>query len=131
GPSLNGRPAFFDQQVAALRDRQPCTLFDDEWRTPLSLASAARGLTALARSDFQGVLQLGGPERLSRWEMGQRLAEFLGCDPALLVAATRASVASPEPRPRDTSLVSSLWRKLFPELPWPTWADALREMWPR
>jgi dTDP-4-dehydrorhamnose reductase len=131
GPSLNGRPAFFDQQVAALRDRKPCTLFDDEWRTPLSLACAARGLAALARSDFQGVLHLGGPERLSRWEMGQRLAEFLGCDPSLLVAATRASVASPEPRPRDTSLDSSLWQRLFPELRWPTWADALREMLPR
>src|SRR5207237_1287946 len=35
GPSLIGREAFFDQQLAALRQHRPVTLFEDEWRTPL------------------------------------------------------------------------------------------------
>jgi dTDP-4-dehydrorhamnose reductase len=70
GPTLIGRPSFFDEQVVALRQRRPRTLFSDELRTPLSLPTAARGLVALAESDQLGVLHLGGPERMSRLEMG-------------------------------------------------------------
>ena len=79
--SRTGRPSFFGAQISALRQGQPLTLFWDEWRTPLDLASAASGLLALLRSSNTGVLHLGGPERLSRLEMGQRLAahaEVLG-----------------------------------------------------
>ena len=126
GPSLNGRPSFFDEQAAALRGGRPVTLFADEWRTPLDLPTAARALMALAKSDCTGVLHIGGPERLSRLEMGQRLAEALGADEAGLLAATRTQAPAPEPRPRDTSLASSRWRSLFPEVPWPTCREVLK-----
>src|SRR5438552_3234202 len=89
GPSIVGRPYFFDEQVAALRQGRSLTLFSDEWRTPLSLATAARALLAIVRSDFQGVLHLGGPERMSRLEMGQRLAAYLGVNMSGIVAAPR------------------------------------------
>jgi dTDP-4-dehydrorhamnose reductase len=126
GRALTGRPSFFDQQADALRGGRPVTLFADEWRTPLHLATAARALVALARADFSGVLHVGGPERLSRLEMGRRLARFLGADPGVIVPALRADAPAPEPRPRDVSLGSSLWRRLFPALPWPGWEEALR-----
>ncbi len=126
GRTLTGRPSFFDQQADALRKRRPVTLFADEWRTPLHLATAARALVALARSDLDVLLHIGGPERLSRLEMGQRLAHFLGADPGVIVPARRADAPAPEPRPRDVSLDSSRWRSLFPALPWPTWGEALR-----
>jgi dTDP-4-dehydrorhamnose reductase len=128
GPSIVGRPYFFDEQVAALRQGRPLTLFTDEWRTPLSLAVAARTVLMILRSDTVGVLHLGGPERMSRLEMGQRLAAYLGADPSLIVAAPRSSVPAPEPRPRDTSLDCSRWRELYPEQPWPGWEEALAEM---
>jgi dTDP-4-dehydrorhamnose reductase len=128
GPALGSRPSFFDEQLAALRQRRPIRLFADEWRTPLALTTAARALAALAISDFSGLIHLGGPERLSRLEMGQRLASSLGLDPSVIVPAARDSVPSAEPRPRDTSLDSHRWRRLFPELPWPGWDEALREM---
>jgi dTDP-4-dehydrorhamnose reductase len=127
GPSVVGRPSFFDEQIAALREQRPCQLFEDEWRTPLSLITAARALLAVAHSDYAGVLHLGGPERMSRLEMGWRLAEFLGCKPSVLLPAPR-NVGSVEPRPRDTSLDSSRWRQQFPDQPWPTWEEALGEM---
>jgi dTDP-4-dehydrorhamnose reductase len=128
GPSVVGRPSFFDEQVAALRAGRPVTLFADEWRTPLALSTAAEALLALARSDFTGLLHLGGPERLSRLEMGQRLADFLGVSSSAIVAVKRADIPSPEPRPRDTSLDSSRWRSLFPGLSWPGWREGLEEL---
>jgi dTDP-4-dehydrorhamnose reductase len=128
GPSIVGRPSFFDEQVAALRTNRPLNLFEDEWRTPLSLAAAARALLAIAHSDFRGMIHLGGPERLSRLEMGMLLANHLGTGRQAIVRATREGASSPEPRPRDTSLDSALWRKHFPEQAWPHWSESLREM---
>jgi dTDP-4-dehydrorhamnose reductase len=133
GPSLTGRPSFFDQQIQALRRGQQITLFHDECRTPLSLQVAARALLDLAAGTggspvgFPGLLHLGGPERMSRVEMGQRLAAFLGCDPTAIVSTSRTSVVSPEPRPADVSLDSSRWRSLFPHQEWPAWEEALSQ----
>jgi dTDP-4-dehydrorhamnose reductase len=128
GPALIERPAFFDQQAAALRAGRPLTLFADEWRTPLSLLATAQALLAVAASDFTGLLHLGGPLRLSRLEMGQRLATVLGCSPPNIVATSRNSGSAAEPRPGDTSLDSSLWRRLYPKQNWPDFEEGLRQM---
>ncbi|HWB14589.1 MAG TPA: SDR family oxidoreductase [Pirellulales bacterium] len=128
GPALGERRSFFDEQVAAIREGRPCRLFSDEWRTPLALSTAASALIQIAQSDFTGLLHLGGPQRMSRLEMGERLADALGCDAASLISVTRDSTAADEPRPRDNSLDSSRWRSLFPNHPWPAYEDALKEM---
>jgi dTDP-4-dehydrorhamnose reductase len=128
GPSIVGHPYFFDEQVAALREGRRLTLFQDEWRTPFSLASAARAVRMLVQSDFAGILHLGGPERMSRLEMGQRLAGYLGVETSTLVAVSRSNVPAAEPRPCDTSLDCSRWRSLFPAQRWPGWHEALAEM---
>jgi dTDP-4-dehydrorhamnose reductase len=128
GPALTDRPAFFDQQLSALREHRPIPAFTDEWRTPLSLKTAARALVALAESDYAGVLHIGGPERLSRLEMAQQTADVLGLDAAVLTPTTREQFPSPEPRPRDTSLDSSRWRKAFPKVPWPGFHEALGDL---
>src|SRR5262249_60235432 len=102
GPSLGGGPSFFDDQVAALRGRRPVRLFEDEWRTPLSLQTAAQAVVAVARSDFRGLLHVGGPERMSRLEMGRRLAAALGLDASVIIATRRQDAPAGEPRPRAT-----------------------------
>jgi dTDP-4-dehydrorhamnose reductase len=127
GPTVAGRPAFFDDQLSRLREDKPLVCFADEWRTPLGLRAAARGLLAVARSDCTGLLHLGGPERLGRLEMAERLAAHIGADSRGIQTAARAS-APGEPRPRDTSLNSSCWRGQFPQLAWPAFEEALAEM---
>jgi dTDP-4-dehydrorhamnose reductase len=128
GPSLTQRPSFFDEQVSALGERRPCNLFSDEWRTPLGLESAARALIALVYSDFQGTIHVGGPERLSRLEMGLRLARALHRDPSVFAGVSRKSIDSREPRPCDLSLDSTLWKQLFPGEPWPSFEETLGAM---
>jgi dTDP-4-dehydrorhamnose reductase len=128
GPSLSGRPSFFDEQAAALCEGRRLTLFADEWRTPLDLRTAARALLAVAQSDLGGIIHIGGPQRLSRLEMGLRLANFLGVDGSGIISASRTSVSGTEPRPCDTSLDSSRWRSLFPTLAWPSWDEALWQL---
>jgi dTDP-4-dehydrorhamnose reductase len=126
GPAINGRPNFFDGQVAALRSGQPVRLFHDEWRTPIGLASAARALIDIADAEYTGVLHVGGPERMSRVEMGERLARFLGA-PVDGIEPVSRQTAGGEPRPRDTSLDKSRWRGLFRSAEWPRFETALAE----
>jgi dTDP-4-dehydrorhamnose reductase len=131
GPTLTGRPGFFDGLIASLREGRSVTMFTDEWRTPLAMPAAAAALVEIARSDFTGIVHVGGPDRLSRQEMGQCIADHLGAPRSLLTAAGRNSVAAAEPRARDVSLDSSKWRSLCPQSPWPTYREVLAEMLPK
>jgi dTDP-4-dehydrorhamnose reductase len=128
GPGLQGRRGFFDHLVQALRTGQPFTLFENEWRTPLGLCAAARMLVTLAKSDFAGVMHIGGAERLSRLEMGQRVARVLNVSDRLLVGGQRNATPGAEPRPRDVSLDSTHWRSLFPRCDCPSFEEALMKM---
>jgi dTDP-4-dehydrorhamnose reductase len=128
GLSLTARRGFFDHQLSALRGGQSLNLFQDEWRSPLSLRTAARALVALTASDQVGLLHIGGPERMTRLEMGERLAKYLGLKSPNITACSRQDAPTAEPRPRDVSLDSSRWRALFPSLPWPNYEEALAEM---
>ena len=128
GPAINERPSFFQQQLSALRANTVCRLFRDEWRTPLDLESAARGLLEVVQSDATGILHFGGPERMSRLEMGLRLARHLGIGESLIQAIDREDVPTGEPRPRDTSLDSRRWCAAFPNLPRLDYEAALRRM---
>src|SRR5947199_397381 len=41
GPTVIGKPYFFDQQLAKMRAGQATTWFEDEWRSPIGLGAAA------------------------------------------------------------------------------------------
>lgn len=128
GPAINGRPSFFQQQISALRANTSCRLFRDEWRTPLDLQTAATGLLDVATSDTTGILHFGGPQRMSRLEMGQRLARHLGSPESLIQAIDREDAPANEPRPRDTSLDSRRWCARFPGSPRLDYEAALHQM---
>ena len=85
-------------------------LFHDEWRQPIlagDLAAELWALLALDRTARSGVWHLPGPERLSRLELGLRLAQAAGVDGATVAAAVEPASAAthPPPRPRDLTLV--------------------------
>lgn len=113
GPALGTGQSYYDQLVGNLRAGKPVSLFQDEWRGMISYADAAEALLCLAHGSGSGVVHLAGP-RLSRFEMGSLLAARLGT-PELVSAGQRSDYASPEPRPRDLTLVSRRWPELLPD----------------
>ena len=116
GPTLiPNRGKFYDNMKNSLTNGKPIRCFADEWRTPLALTTAASGLLALTRIPHSGLIHFGGPERMSRYEMGLKLAEEMNISTEWVVANSRKDVTFPEPRPRDISLDSSLWRELLGE----------------
>jgi len=126
GPSQCGRAAFFDRTMDALRRGEPQTLFDDEYRTPLDLATAAEALVRLAGSSAVGLIHVAGAERLSRFDLVRRAATALGLDARLVLANRRADVPLAEPRPADLSLDTSRLAATLPGLRRPTIEQALR-----
>jgi dTDP-4-dehydrorhamnose reductase len=126
GPTCSGQVAYFDQAIADLRAGTPRTFFEDEHRTPLDYDSAAAILIRLAGDDLTGVIHVGGPERVSRFELMQRAAAALGLPAGLVQANRRADTPSPEPRPADVSLNTSRLQAALPRLTIPTIERALR-----
>ncbi len=80
-------------------------LFTDEWRSPLAVDSAAAGII-FALENLSGIYHLGGAERLSRFELGQKIVKTFELQETLISATRQSDVPMFAPRPRDVSLNS-------------------------
>jgi dTDP-4-dehydrorhamnose reductase len=111
GPPSPTAECFLQGFLRTLRAGQPLHLFTDEFRTPVYVEDAALGLL-LALERTSGLLHLGGPERLSRYDFGLRMAEVFGLDKGLILPSKQADVTLPAPRPPDVSSTSQKAFKL-------------------
>jgi dTDP-4-dehydrorhamnose reductase len=107
GRGFGPRPSASEAVTWALKQRRRLRLFVDEHRTPVDPESVASAIERLIEVGGRGVFHLGGPERLSRHQLGMRVAERLGLDSAGIAAVRQAEVDLDEPRPSDVSLDSS------------------------
>ena len=101
------RPTASEAVAWALRERRPLRLFHDQYRSPVDVASLADAVEAAAEGRGAGTYHIGGGERLSRYELGCRVADELGYSRETLVAVAAADVPLAAPRPRDASLDST------------------------
>ena len=127
-PAAARAPTFFQQVLARLEAGERTRLFADEMRTPLWYDDAARAFVRVAGTDLAGAMHLGGPERLSRFEMGARMAGAVGVPLDLVEPGSQAEAAAGEPRARDVSLLSSRYVAAFGEFPGRTVYEAVRQM---
>jgi len=106
-----------DALLAAVAQGERPRLFTDEWRTPLEVANAARALVELLAGEAAGRLHVAGPDRLSRFELGQAVLRAAGHAEAaareLAPPARQAEVEAAAPRPADVSLDASRARRLL------------------
>lgn len=98
--------SFIQPFIQALRQEQELRLFVDEFRTPVSGATAATGLL-LALDKVRGVIHLGGRERISRYEFGRQMVETLELPATGLKSCRQQDVPMAAARPSDVSLDSS------------------------
>lgn len=92
--------------------RTPVTLFTDEYRCPVRIEDLAAALVELISVPYTGILHLAGPERLSRYGMGLRIARFYRLDPAAGIVPGLAE-DSGMVRPRDCTLSINLARRVL------------------
>ena len=112
GSSYSYGVSFLQPWLNDLKAGKPVNLFIDEFRTPASAKDVCRGLITVLEKGKPGIYNFGGPERLSRVEMGERIADVFGLDKSLLHSRLRADVPMPAYRPKDISLSSDKMKKL-------------------
>ena len=100
-------PSFIQGIVSNLKAGKAINLFTDEYRTPASARTASQGLLLAVEQQVEGILHLGGKERISRYDFGLLLADILQVSKDLIKPGKQADVKMVAPRSPDTSLDSS------------------------
>ncbi|MGH1395476.1 MAG: SDR family oxidoreductase [Trichormus sp.] len=98
--------SFIQPFIEILKDKKELNLFVDEFRTPTSATTAAKGLL-LALKKVNGIIHLGGKERISRYDFGKLLVEVFQLADTRLKGCLQKDVKMAAPRPVDVSLDSS------------------------
>lgn len=89
GFGLNHSTCFFQKMYEELRLNKSIKLFSNQYRSPLELSDAARMINELLEKQIAGeILNFGGNERLSRYELGEIICEECGFDKSLLIKTT-------------------------------------------
>jgi dTDP-4-dehydrorhamnose reductase len=95
--------SFIQPWIKALRSSESLKLFVDEFRTPVSARTATKGLL-MALQIAPGTINLGGKEKISRYEFGLLLAEVFGFESSLLSPIYQKDLQMAAPRAADVSL---------------------------
>ncbi|MBW4500940.1 MAG: NAD(P)-dependent oxidoreductase [Scytonema hyalinum WJT4-NPBG1] len=98
--------SFIQPFIQTLKQGKELNLFIDEFRTPVSGKTAAKGLL-LALEKVNGLIHLGGKEIISRYDFGRLLVEVFQLAPDGLKGCQQKDVKMAAPRPSDVSLDSS------------------------
>jgi dTDP-4-dehydrorhamnose reductase len=123
GRGYGPRTTATESLAAALAAGGRPRLFHDQYRTPIDPESIADAVARVLDGTAAGRFHVGGAERLSRYELGQRVAQVLRL-PANFERTSQA--AQDVRRPAEASLDSSRARR---ELGWEPRAldDAIRD----
>lgn len=105
GTSPTRDRSFVEDMVRAVANGTRLTLFTDEFRCPIPAGTLARALWEFVECRQPGLYHLAGSDRLSRWEIGELLAQLY---PELRSKIQPGSVADYQgpPRPPDLSMCS-------------------------
>lgn len=109
GPTT--RHSFSDWILDHLRAGRTVTLFEDVFFTPILIETLARNAHELLDQGNNGVINIVGDERISKYEFGRRLAERFSLNTDLLRRGSVAGAKLIAPRPADMSLDNTLARK--------------------
>jgi dTDP-4-dehydrorhamnose reductase len=117
GVSPRANRSVNERLLKELEAGKTVSLFCDEYRTPICASVLARVIEEVAMgilSETTGLFHAGGTERVSREELGRKIASRWKFNQALIQRARSGEVPSVPPRPKDVSLNS---KELHSRLP--------------
>lgn len=124
GDSMSRRKGPVDYLAHRFRQGKFLTLFYDELRSVIDRDELTHGLLQLWRDGAQGLYHLGGPVKVSLYDIGKYVIARNGYDPACLIRASRFDDESGLPRIGDVSLNSQRAYECLDSMPNPWPSDA-------
>jgi dTDP-4-dehydrorhamnose reductase len=106
GNSTPTAASFMQGFMQTIKEGKDINLFTDEFRTPASAKSAAKGIL-LVLEKVSGIIHLGGKERISRYDFGRLMVEVFQLPATRVKSCRQQDVKMSAPRPADVSLDSS------------------------
>jgi dTDP-4-dehydrorhamnose reductase len=120
GRSPTGRRSCSEQVLKGLEQGERPRLFTDEIRSPLLAEDLAAAILELAQMNPPvPLIHLGGPESLSRFEIGQAIARAFGYEEAAFDKVKRSDLNLVPHRPGNLSFDTALARKVLARPPRP------------
>lgn len=89
GFGLNHSFTHFQKVFEELRNGNQVKLFSNQFRSPLELSDTARMISELVKVEIKNeIINFGGNERLSRYQLGEKLCNIAGLNKQLLIPIT-------------------------------------------
>lgn len=104
GPKGN----FVTWMIDSLKNGKNIRLYDDQFVSPTYAPAAARDILELAGSDASGIYHTSGPDCLSRYDIGLKVAEVFGLDKNLISPVSTAEMPLLAVRPPRSCLAVDL-----------------------
>ncbi|MAG10914.1 NAD(P)-dependent oxidoreductase [Candidatus Pacearchaeota archaeon] len=127
GLGAENRQTFTTRVIQELSKGGKINLFTDQFFSPIFTYNYVQVLEKLFESDFTGIINIAGSERLSRYEFVKKIADIFELDSNLLNPTKIEDLDEVAKRPRDTSLDISKAKSLFGDI-FPDAESGIRQM---
>jgi dTDP-4-dehydrorhamnose reductase len=95
GAGKNHASCFFEEMIKSFQQGKTVRLFHDQFRSTLSLREAARIISEVAdKSTHSDIINLAGPQRTSRVEVGEMVCELGGFNASLIQNISHSDIPS-------------------------------------
>jgi dTDP-4-dehydrorhamnose reductase len=107
------RKSFSDYIIEGLRAKKQLVLFDDVFYTPILVENLAFAVHDLIDLQEQGIMNIVGDERISKYQFGIKIAEKFDLDCNLIKRSSICEISGLVQRPKDMSLTNQKACKLI------------------
>jgi dTDP-4-dehydrorhamnose reductase len=106
GEQRKGKTSFVTWLVDTLSSGGTARVVTDEIGNPTFQNDVAYGILRVIEKDYQGVVNIAGPELISRWKFAETIAEVHELDPGRLIPIASSDLQRLAKRPLDSGLIS-------------------------